>query len=277
MKLQWYQRLLVWFLTCVIGIIILFPTYWIFLSSITPREMLFTSPINYIPLKPTLGNYFDLFRTCDIGKMAWQTMVITATSLVFSILFGLTAAYAFTRYRFKGGNIALLFILFSAMLPMTSTIIPMFQFFRNLKLVDTFTGLVILYTSSLIPFTTLAFMNFLNQIPKSLEEAAEVDGAGTFRKIFLILLPVLKPAIATMAIINFISCMNEFIVPLIFSLRKIQTLSVGITMIPRVSQYYVPWEKISSMATLILLPIVVFVIIFEKNIMEGIMAGSIKQ
>jgi multiple sugar transport system permease protein len=239
--------------------------------------MLFTSPINYIPLKPTLENYFDLFKTVDVGGMAWQTMVITGFSLIFSILFGLTAAYAFTRYPFKGSNMVLLLILFSAMLPMTSIIIPMFQFFRKLRLIDTFPGLVILYTSSLIPFTTLAFVNFLNQIPKSLEEAAEVDGAGTIRKIFLILIPVIKPAITTMAIINFISCMNEFMIPLIFSLRKVQTLSVGITVIPRVSQYYVPWEKISAMATLILIPIVAFVIIFERNIMEGIMAGSIKQ
>lgn len=267
----------IWAITAIIGITILLPVYWVFLSSITPKEMLFTTPIHYIPLKPTVENYISLFKEVPVGKMAWQTSVIIFFSMLFSLLFSVIAAYSFVRFYAKGLRAALAFLVFSAMLPMASTIIPMFQFFKSLKMVDTFPGLIILYTSEFIPFTVMVFVTFISQIPKSLEEAADVDGATTLRKIFSILLPVLKPAIATMAIINFIQSMNEFMIPLIFTTSKINTLSVGITMIPRINQYNVPWEKISSLATIMLLPIVIFVVIFEKNIMEGLLAGSIKQ
>lgn len=271
------HRMFIWIMTAIIGVGILFPVYWIFLSSITPKDMLFTTPINYIPLKPTLENYFTLFKEVNVGEMAQNTLVIMIFSMVLSILLSIFAAYAFARFSFKGSKIALGFLVSSAMLPAVSTIIPMFQFFRGLKLIDTYTGLIILYTSSFVPFTVLTFVSFILQIPKSLEEAADVDGAGTLRKIFSVLLPILKPAIATMMIINFILCMNEFMIPLIFSTQKVKTLSVGITMIPRINQYNVPWEKISSLATIMLIPVVAFVILFEKNIMEGLMAGSVKQ
>jgi multiple sugar transport system permease protein len=270
-------KVLVWAMTAVIGLTIIFPVYWILLSSITPKDMLFTSPINYIPLKPTLENYAALFKDINVLGMIVNTGIIIICSVIFSIVFSLLAAYAFARFSFPGSKIAFAFLLISVMLPMMSTVIPMFQFFQWLRLIDTYIGIIILYTSSMIPFTILTFVSFINQIPKSLEEAAEMDGAGTLRRIFSILLPVLKPPIATMAIINFIIGMNEFIIPLIFTSEKVKTLSVGITLIPRINQYNVPWEKISSLAIIMLVPIVIFIIIFEKNIMEGLMAGSIKQ
>lgn len=277
MKKNILSKVLIWAFTIVIGFIILFPVYWIFMSSVTPKDMLFTSPIHYIPLKSTLENYIELFRDVNIFDFALHTGIIIVFSLIFSIVFSLTAAYSFARFDFPGSKIAFTFLVFSAMLPMTSTIIPMFQFFRALRLIDTYTGVIILYTSSMIPFTMLTFVSFIQQIPKSLEEAADMDGAGTLTKIFSILLPVLKPAIATMAIVNFIIGMNEFMIPLIFTNEKVKTLSVGITLISRVNQYNVPWEKISALATIMLIPIILFVIIFEKNIMDGLMAGSVKQ
>jgi multiple sugar transport system permease protein len=210
-------------------------------------------------------------------NLAKNTLVITLFSMLISLLLSVFAAYSLARYKFAGSGVVYGFLISSAMLPMISTVIPMFQFFKSLKLIDTFPSLILLYSSGFIPFTVLIFVNFIKQTPRSIEEAAEVDGAGTLQKIFLVLLPVLKPAMAIMAIINFISCMNEFMIPLIFATNKVMTLSVGITMIPRVNQYNVPWEKISALGTLMLIPIVLFVVIFEKNIMEGLMTGSVKQ
>ena len=270
-------KVLPWAMTAVIGVTILFPIYWILLSSITPKNMLFVSPINYIPLKPSLENYIALFKDVNILRLAANTGIIIVFSVVFSIVFSLLAAYAFARFSFPGSKIVFAFVLFSAMMPVISTMIPMFQFFRWLRLIDTYIGIIILYTSAMLPFTTYVFISFIRQIPKSLEEAADIDGAGILRKIFSILLPVLKPAIATMAIINFIVGMNEFMIPLIFTNVKIVTLSVGIVLISRDFQYSIPWDKISSLSIIMLLPIIVFIVIFEKNIMEGLMAGSVKQ
>ena len=271
------NRMWLWLTTAIIGFTILFPLYWIFLSSITPEDMLFTTPINYIPLEPTLENYINLFSEMNIGMLIKDTGIIVISSVILSILIALMAGYAFARFDSIIMKIAIVFLVFTSMLPMVAAVIPMFQFFKLLKLVDTYFGVIILYTSNMIPFTTIVFVTFIRQIPRSLEEAAEVDGAGVFRRLFSILFPVLKPAIATMAIINFILGINEFMIPLIFTVEKIRPLSIGITLITRVNQYTIPWERISALATIMLVPIIIFVLVFEKNIMEGLMAGSLKQ
>ena len=114
------------------------------------------------------------------------------------------------------------------------------------------------------------------EIPVSMDEAAEIDGANMFQKLFYITLPLMKPAIATILIINFINCLNDLFTPLFFA-QKIEVLSVAITTIPRETSYSMPWDLISTVGCVILLPIVIFVLIFEKQIMEGVMAGGVKQ
>ena len=151
----------------------------------------------------------------------------------------------------------------------------MYDFIRSAGLIDTFPGLILLYTSALIPFSVVILTGFFNEIPVTIEEAAEVDGCSFFQKFFYIILPVLRPGLATISIINFISCLNDLFTPLFFA-SKIEVLSVAITTIPRNNAYSVPWDLTSAMGWIILLPIIGFVAIFQKQIMEGIMAGGIK-
>lgn len=264
-------------ITLVVAVVILFPILWIFSSSITQRDLLFTSPVTYFPVQPTLENYRALFREVDVWGLAANTLIVALLSIVGCLLFSLLAAYSFARYQFRGKNIAYAALVFSAMLPTIMTLIPMFQTYRTLGLTDSHIGLAILYVSNFIPFTMMSFVTFIQQIPYSIEEAADVDGAGLVTKIFRVLLPMIKPAIATMAIINFINAMNEFMIPLVFTNVRAIPLSVGLTLVPRISQYNIPWEKISALSTVMLIPIVLFVLIFERNIMEGLTAGSVKQ
>lgn len=148
-------------------------------------------------------------------------------------------------------------IVFSALIPAIVTARPLYDFFKKLKLVDTYPGLIILYTSALIPFSILILRNYLSGIPVDIEEAAEIDGADLGQKIFYVIIPLLKPAIATICIINFINCLNEFFIPLFFS-QKISVLTVGISTLPRANAYDVPWDLLSAMGCVILLPIIVF-------------------
>ncbi len=117
--------------------------------------------------------------------------------------------------------------------------------------------------------------NFLTNIPITIEEAAEVDGANFRQKFFHVTLPLMKPAIATILMINFITCLNDLFTPLYYS-NSIEVLSVAITTLPKEDAYSMPWELISSMGWVIVFPIIIFVCIFEKNIMDGIMAGGVK-
>lgn len=265
-----------WTLTALICFVILFPIWWIFISSITPSAELYTSPIHYIPLHPTFDNYARAVTDMGIWSKVKNTMIITGFSLVSSIFMGVAAAYAFARFNRWGMKIAYLLLLFSSLIPGIVTARTTYDFFRSMKLVDTYPGLIILYTSALMPFTVLIMMNFVQQIPYSIEEAAEVDGAGFIQKLFMIILPLMTPAIATIAIINFITCLNDLFTPLFFA-NRIDVLSVGITTVPRRNTYDVPWEMISTIGCIIILPIIIFVLFFEERIMEGIMAGGVKE
>ena len=147
---------------------------------------------------------------------------------------------------------------------------------QKARLYDTYPGLIILYISAVIPFSVLILRNFVGEIPEALEEAAAIDGASFMQRIFYVVIPLMKPAIATICIINFISCLNNFFTPLFFA-NNIQVLSTSIVQLPlRDNMYAVPWDLVSAMGWIILLPIIIFVAVFEKQIMEGIMAGGVK-
>ena len=222
-----------WVLFAVVAFLILFPVYWIFISSITPSGELFKTPIDYLPDHPTLESYKFLIQNVGLlSKIGNTVEVVTAR--------------------------------------------PLYEFMQKVKLYDTYPGLILLYISTVIPFTVLILRNFVGEIPISLEEAAAIDGASFSQRLFTIVLPLMKPAIATVCIINFITCLNNFFTPLFYS-NGIQVLSVSIVQLPlRDNMYGVPWDLVSAMGWIILLPIIIFVAVFEKQIMDGIMAGGVK-
>lgn len=265
-----------WILMLIVAFIILLPLIWFLHSPFHHADELFSSPIHYIPKHPTLDNYIRIFTQMNLGEKIINTAIITVCSLVVSTIICLMAAYAFTRYEGKGLSLVYAAIVASALIPGIVTARPLYDLMKTFGLVDTFPGLVIMYTSSLIPFTMLILGNFLSEIPVSIDEAAEIDGANMFQKLFYITLPLMKPAVATILIINFINCLNDLFTPLFFA-QKIEVLSVAITTIPRETAYSMPWDLISTVGCIILLPIIIFVLLFEKQIMEGVMAGGVKQ
>ena len=264
-----------WSLTVLTASIILIPLYWIFISSVKPSTELFTNPIQWIPRHVTLKSYQTLIHTVGIFPQIKNTLIITGVTLILSTAICILASYAFERYPSKGLSMAYGLIVFSALIPGIVTARPLYDYLRSLKLVDTYPGLILLYTSSLIPFTILILRNYLGSIPVDIEEAAEIDGANHMQKLMFVTLPLMRPAVATVCIINIISCLNEFFIPLFFS-QKIKVLTIGISTLPRANAYDVPWDLLSAMGCVILAPIIIFVMIFEENIMDGIMAGGVK-
>ena len=199
--------------TLVVAFAVLWPMYWILISSLKPQAKLFSSPVDYFPLTLTLESYQRLFTAMDIVSMSISTAVITAFSLAVTMVVCTMAGYAFARFNNKLVMLAFGFVIFSTMVPFIISVIPMYVFIRGLGLVDTYLGLVLLYTSHMVPFAVAVMTGFIKQIPVTIEEAAEVDGAGMATIIVRIISPLLKPAIATVAIINFIIAMNEFFIP----------------------------------------------------------------
>lgn len=278
-KYKVYRRLIEagkWLLCAIVAFFILFPVYWIFISSITPPGELFKTPIDYLPDHPSLDSYLFLIQNVGLLSKIANTVIIVGATLVIGTVFCAMGAYAFARFKSKGISLAFAFIIATMLIPEVVTARPLYEFMQKVKLFDTYPGLIILYISAIIPFTVLILSNFAGEIPVSLEEAASIDGANFFQRLFLIVLPLMKPAIATVCIINFITCLNNFFTPLYYS-NNIQVLSVAIVQLPlRDNMYGVPWDLVSAMGWIILLPIILFVAVFEEQIMDGIMAGGVK-
>lgn len=268
-------RTFLYVLMALISFMILFPLFWIFTSSITPETELFKSPIDYIPDHPTAANYLRLFRDCGLTEKIINTFIITVPAIIINVIVCMMAAYGFSRHESRGLSIAYALIVFSIMVPAVVKARPLFTFFRSVHMYDTFPGLIILYCSNLIPFSMVILGGFLKDIPVSMDEAATIDGATTAQKLMYVLIPLMRPAIATILMINFISCLNDLFTPLFYASR-IQTLSVAITTLPSVDGYSIPWELVSAMGCVIIVPIIIFVSIFQRQIMDGIMAGGVK-
>ena len=277
MRAKSYKRAVVWVLVLMVCFIILWPLYWIIKSSFTNGEKLFAVPVDYFS-GWTLESYRTLFTaTGDTLKYITDTLKVTLSTLLLSTVLCALAGYALARTRTRGLRFAHIFIVFSTMLPSAVAVIPLMILMRSLRLTDTVSGLTLLYFSMVIPFSVTMYSTFISQVPRALEEAAWIDGLGVSGTFFRIIFPLLKPMIATLCIINFITCINEFFYPLIFTTRKVKVLSMLIYNVPRTNQYKEPWDTISAAGCIMLFPTILFILVFEKNILNGLMMGSIKQ
>ena len=259
---------------------ILLPIYYISLTAFSPGARLFTVPLTYLPASLNLEHFRAVLSNLPLVRYFVNTVFLATVSTLLGLLVSFLGAYAIARLHFPGANLVMLGLLASSLLPGVTTVIPLFQMYQQLGLMNTLQGLLLLYTSALLPFTTWLLVSFLRQVPEEVEEAAKVDGAGIVPVLWSIVLPMIRAGMATLFIINFIANWNEFFIPLIFSpsgdtkvitmaLFEAQTIGSG-------SQFYASWGNVSAVALIVIVPIFVMTLVFQKQIVEGIMAGVFK-
>lgn len=272
------RRLLFYIPVVVFLLITLAPIYWIVLSAFTPVNELFTIPLSYIPRHPTFRNFQHVSQVVPLAQEALNSALLAGSSSIVSVALSMLAAYAFARIRFPGSGFLLVGLLLSGLLPSIATIIPLFQMFQNLNLLDSLQGLLILLVNLLLPTSVWLLTSFIRQIPIELEEAARVDGAAFLTILRRIVIPVLRPVLATLFLINFITAWDEFFIPLIFSRSSAtSTLTLGITQAAVDPQFQsVVWGNEAAMGLIIIVPVFILAIAFQKQIVEGLMAGALK-
>ena len=265
-----------WLLFAIVSFLILFPVLWIFVSSITPPGELFKMPIDYIPDHPTLESYKFLIENVGLLEKIGNTVLIVGVTIVVSTVICAMAAYGFSRFRTKGISIAFAFIIATMLIPEVVTARPLYEFMRAVGLYDTYPGLIILYISAVIPFTVLILKNFASEIPISLEEAAMIDGCTPVQTYFKVIVPMLRPTMITVAILNAMWIWNDYLLPyLVLDIKKYKT-------IPIVIQYLkggygaVDLGTMMAMLVLAILPIIVFYLTCQKYIIKGVAAGAVK-
>jgi ABC-type glycerol-3-phosphate transport system permease component len=259
-------------------VVALFPVWWIVTSAITPAGRLLTSPPSYFPKHFTLNNFSRLADQIPIGQALLNSVLLAVLSSVIAVALSYLAAYAFARYTFPGSSAILVLLLLSSALPQVATVIPLFQLYGNLNLIDTVQGLILLLSSMLTPFTVWILTTFIRRVPVDIEDAARIDGAGFFRIIIRVTGPLTAPAIATMLVINFVLSWNEVFFPLIFAQSpQSQPLALGLlNLSASVANAGRPWDLLSALTVILIVPVIIVVIAFEPFITRGLAAGADK-
>lgn len=263
------------FVIVFIGIIIL-PFVWQFLTSIKPLSEISAIPAKWIPSKINIQYYFNVFEKHPFAKYLENSFIVAVCTTFLSILIGASAAYALSRLRFRGKKIMLMTILSISMFPTIATLSPIYLLLKQFNLLNTYLGLIIPYITFALPLSIWLLTNFFSQLPKGFEEAAKIDGCSTAGIFFRIMLPLIKPAIFSVALIVFINAWNEYIYALTFMTNdNMRTVPVGISMFP--SNYEMPWGDMAAASVIVTVPLIILVLIFQKKIIAGLTTGGVKE
>jgi ABC-type glycerol-3-phosphate transport system permease component len=253
---------------------ILFPLYWAVISSVTPESRLFAAA-ELLPRALVLDHYRALFDERDFWTPVRNSLVVAGATTAFSVAFGVLCAYALARLRFRGKAPLLAFVLGVSMFPQISMVSPLYLLLRELRLLNTYPGLVLPYLTFAMPLTIWLLVGFFRQLPPELEEAGLMDGAGRLRTLRDIILPLAWPGVATTAILTFLYSWNEFLFALSFTLGPERyTVPVAITLFR--GQYQVPWGQILAAAVVATAPVAALVLVAQRRIVAGLTAGAVK-
>ena len=259
----------------VVAVFQLYPLFWLFTFSLKDNQEIFGKPPFALPAPPKWENYVTAWTTGNVGQYFWNSVMITASAVVLTVIIGSMATFALTRMRWRMSNLVLGLIMLGLMIPVHSTLIPLFRTYMALGLIDHPLSLIITYTAFNLPVTVMICLGFYQSLPREVEEAAVMDGASIHQIFFRVTLPMTTPVLATTAIINTIYNWNEFVfVNTFISSDKYKTLTVGIQNF--VGQYTTNWGAIGATLMLSFIPLFVAYLLLSDRIIEGITAGAIK-
>ena len=269
--------------TTLILMAIFLPIAWMVISSVSPREELLATPPHWIPQHIDLHNYVDiLLPTSDANDVALTFRAALLNSFevgllvtFLGLLFAIPAGYALARIPMRGGRTTITLILATRMLPAISTVIPLYLVAATLGLLDTKAVLVVLYLSFVLPFAVWILSGFFASVPREVEEAAMLDGAGRLRTLRSLVLPVALPGVAATAIFSFLLAWDEFFFPLIFtSTRDAKMVPVAIAEFT--GRHAVDFGAMATGGVLAAIPVVLVALVFNRLIVTGLTAGAVK-
>jgi raffinose/stachyose/melibiose transport system permease protein len=259
----------------IVAIFQIFPIIWLFLFSLKNNQEVFNmSPLS-LPAQPKWENYQKVWTEGNISQYFFNSITYTVVAVVLTVILASMVTFALTRMNWKGSKLVLGLFMVGLMIPVHSTLIPLFNTFTKINLIDNPLSVIFAYTAFNLPITIMILLGFYEALPREVEEAAVMDGASINHIFFRITLPMTAPVIATAAIINMIYNWNEFVfVNTFISSDSFKTLTVGIQNF--IGQYTTDWGAIGATLVISILPILIAFLILSNRIVEGIASGSVK-
>jgi raffinose/stachyose/melibiose transport system permease protein len=257
-------------------ILALFPIALIIINSFKSRGAIFDNPLA-LPTSETFSliGFQKVLHESHFTLYFGNSLMVTITSLILILLFGAMAAWALSEYKFKGGRILALFFAFGIMVPIRLGTVSILKLMVSLQLVNTLTALILVYVAQGLPLAIMILSEFMQQIPKELKEAARCDGVGEFKIFFQVILPLIRPAVATVAVFTMVPIWNDLWFPLILAPGdSTQTVTLGVQQF--IGQYVTNWNAVLASLTLAVLPVLVMYVFFSRQLIRGITAGAVK-
>ncbi|NGQ94892.1 carbohydrate ABC transporter permease [Brevibacillus sp. SYP-B805] len=256
------------------ALIALYPILLMIGSSFKTNQQIFANPLS-LPTSFSFKNYAELWEAVPFADFLWNSVIVSVASVLLILLFSAMAAFYIARFSFKWNGYLYFFFLLGLMIPVKLGIVPLFLLMKKLGLLNSLWSLILIYTGSGIPISVFILTGFLRTLPVQLEEAARMDGCNNFQVFWKILLPLVRPALGTVMIINFIQAWNDFFFPLIF-IQKEELKTIPVGMLSLFGEYEANWSLLFAGLTLSALPMIVVFLLASKQFMEGLTAGAVK-
>lgn len=248
----------------------LFPFYWMVLSSLKTQLQNSEFPPLFL-FKPTIDNYRNVFIDNPFALYLWNSLVVGVGATVFGLVLGLPAAYAIARYRADGAAIA---VLLARIAPGIGYLLPWFIIFSQFEMIGSYTAIILSHLTVGLPLTIWIMIGFFEDIPIELEESAMIDGATRFQIFIRIALPIVRPGVATAAILSFIQSWNTFMYSVVLADSDTRTLPVAV--FGFLSYGGFDWGSLTAAATVITVPVMILALVVQRHIVGGLAVGGVK-
>ena len=262
-----YAALIFLAIFCILPIVVMFAT------SLKLQTQIFNTGINFI-FTPTLQNYRDVLNEGGFMRYLGNSLIVGLASTLITLVLGCMAAYGLARFRFRGRNTGAYTTLLLRTVPLAVLAVPVFMIWNEAGIINSLSGLVLVYVAVNLPFTIWLLYGFIDQVPIELEEAARMDGCGPIQVFYKVVLPLIKPGLAAASIFTFRIAWNEFILALVLTDRATRTLPVAASLY--ITDIGVDWGRIMALGSLIAIPPLMFTFIAARQIITGLTAGSVK-
>lgn len=262
------------------GIILIWclaPFYWMIVTAF--REVGYTFDPTFFFTHATFDNFitvFDESRGNHFAKNLWNSLIVAGITTIISLVVGVFAAYALARLKFRGKGLVLGFILGASMFPGVALITPLFQLFTNIGWMGTYQALIIPSISFSLPLAVYTLTSFFREMPWELEESARIDGCTQGQAFRKVILPLAAPATFTTAILTFIGAWNEFLIANQLSNDTTKTVTVAIASFAGAQPHQEPYTAVMAAGTVVTVPLVILVLVFQRKIVAGLTAGAVK-
>jgi multiple sugar transport system permease protein len=270
-----WSTTLLWLAALAALAVTLFPFYWMLNTSLKAPVEVFASPPTFWSAHWSLDAYATIFATRPVARYFVNSLVVAIGATVLSVALSALCAYGITRFFPRGATPFVMFLLFTKMLPETLLIIPYFQLMSDLGLLDTYLALILAYSSFSLPFSVWMLIGFFRSIPREIDEAATMDGAGTLQTFRRVILPLARPGLVAVALFTFLIAWNSYVWALVLTTdASMFVLSVGIANM--VGEYRVQWNELMAAAVVAAVPVMVLFAFLERHLVAAITAGAVK-